>query len=119
MKWYHGTDKESKENILEIGFIPRYGRFGKGSYFTNDKTEAEYFGETIITVDIADSNSVINIYYPELAEIYPDLAIDEEEGVTDLERYITKELNKKAVILTYASGEKELCVYDSSIINAI
>lgn len=119
MLWYHGTDKESKESILDIGFISSSGRFGRGIYFTNNRAEAEYFGETVITVDIIDNDKVANIYYPDLVNLYPDLSIDEEEGVTDLERHITKGLKKKAVILTYVSGEKELCVYSNDIVEFI
>lgn len=114
MKWYHGTS--SKNNILKEGFKTNYGRFGEGVYFSNNRDEALTFGNELIEIDSLDHTRITSVYYPDLIRLYPDLSVDEEEGLPELKDRIVNRFKKDGVILTYASGEKELCIYNTNII---
>lgn len=114
MVYYHGTNKDNKKNILKNGFIPSYGRFGVGVYFSSNLEEAKNFGSEVCKA-IIPKESIKEIYYPTLISIYPDLAIDEEEGVPALREYILS-LGYLAVAIEYVTGEVELSVYDTNII---
>ena len=111
MEWYHGTNNLS--NILIEGLKSNYGRFGDAVYYTNNKKEAKSFGKDIIKLKNIDNYTIVNIYYPDLIEKYPDIAIEEEEGIPALRDYIVGELYADGVVIEYANGEMELCIYNS------
>ena len=117
MVYYHGTKKVNKEKIEKEGFLASYGRFGDGVYFSSSLDEAKVFGSEICRVSVPE-DKVMKIYYPDLINIYPDLSIEEEEGVPDLRNYVLSK-GYLAVAIRYISGETELCVYVPNIINII
>lgn len=113
--YYHGTSKPNATRIAREGFNTSYGRFGYGAYFTSSRKDAMMYGDSIIEVSI-DKEKILEIYYPDLKSLYPYLQIEEEEGVTELEQYI-RSMDYVAVELEYENGDKELCVYETNIIN--
>lgn len=117
MVYYHGTNKANREKILKEGFILAYGRFGEGAYFTSNLDEAKGFGSEICKVSVPE-DKVLKIYYPDLINNYPDLSIEEEEGVTELRDFVLSK-GCLAVEIRYVSGDIELCVYDPNIIKII
>ncbi|MDF2879976.1 MAG: Poly(ADP-ribose) polymerase catalytic domain [Clostridiaceae bacterium] len=112
--WFHGTQYGNISKILKNGFKAGFGRFGTGIYFAKQVSLAKSFGNFVITAKISPAE-IKQIYYPTLKEMYPDLAIEEEEGVSEIKDYILG-LGFRAVEIAYISGETELCVYDSEII---
>jgi hypothetical protein len=115
MIYYHGTTKEKKGQIIKNGFVLSYGRFGIGAYFSSNLEESKNFGPEILKIEVS-SNKVKEIYYPDLIKIYPDLSIDEEEGISELKEYVISQ-GYLAASIKYVSNDVELCIYDTDIIN--
>jgi hypothetical protein len=118
MLCYHGTNFENKKSIINNGFITNFGRFGQAAYFTQDIKEALCFGSAIIKVEILEENMIVE-NYRKLANIFPDIHIDEEEGIPELREYVLNTLKASAIVLSYDDGTEELCVYDTSLITII
>jgi len=108
MIYYHGTTKEKKGQIIKNGFVLSYGRFGIGAYFSSNLEESKNFGPEILKIEVS-SNKVKEIYYP-------DLSIDEEEGISELKEYVISQ-GYLAASIKYVSNDVELCIYDTDIIN--
>ncbi|WP_145949546.1 hypothetical protein [Paenibacillus sp. Y412MC10] len=109
MLWNHGTTERRKQNIIRRAFRSQSGLWGKGIYLTSSREAAYLFGQSLLMVKVDDS-AVSHIYFEEFKKEFPD------------ERSWAKAVSDKgykALRISYASGENELCVYDPDIIEAI
>ncbi|MGG4499081.1 hypothetical protein [Brevibacillus reuszeri] len=109
MQWYHGTSHEKWKSILEIGFIPEEGLFGKGVYFSSSKDGAGIFGTHIIRIKV-DDTKIDYLRYEDFREEF-------DENETSLQCIYGVEC--PALAIKYVSGECELVIYDTSVITEI
>lgn len=117
MSWVHCTNKDSFNAIIREGFkMPsEVGRFGIGVYFANT-SDFGCFGDYKIEVEVSDK--VLELTHKEICNsIYPEYNLQEdEEGIPILKDYVIDK-GYKAVSIEYSDGDKELVVYDLSIIS--
>ncbi|WP_103108523.1 hypothetical protein [Brevibacillus reuszeri] len=109
MQWYHGTTLEKLGSILEIGFVPEKGVFGKGVYFSSSKEGARIFGTHIIRIAVDDAH-ILHLTYEDLKE-------DPIENEAWFKRI--KRQDCPAIAMNYTSGECELVIYDMAVIREI
>ncbi|MEJ1517397.1 hypothetical protein R3O67_29735 [Bacillus cereus] len=120
---YHRTSKEKAESIIENGFcLPdESGRWGKGIYFaTTDNWQISSFGNTVIKV-VVDCHEILSRKYKLIARDY-NLDLDEPEGYTHMDEFVTRILGYKGIAIDYENNEYEdieVCIYDKSILLGI
>lgn len=103
MYWYHGTTMARKELILEGDFQPQEGTYGVGVYLSSSKDGANCFGDHILKVKVKEDN----LRYVDSRDVGEEFYV-EGAGAKD-----------PAIVVCYPTGEKELCIYDLSIIEEI
>lgn len=115
---YHRTSKEKAESIMKNGFrLPdESGRWGKGIYFaTTDNWQISSFGNTVIKA-VVDSQDIFSRKYELIARDY-NLDLEEPEGYTQMDEFVTRVLGYKGIAIDYENNEYEdieVCIYDKS-----
>ncbi|KJD43301.1 hypothetical protein [Paenibacillus terrae] len=109
MFWYHGTNQQRKNSILESDFELSNGLWGNGVYLTSSKDGAYIFGTEILKVRI-DESQVTHINFEEFIVDYPS-EHNWKKAISDK--------NYKAIAVAYITGETELCIFDTDIIEEI
>ncbi|MBP1309201.1 hypothetical protein JOD82_002221 [Paenibacillus sp. 1182] len=109
MFWYHGTTQRRQKSILNSDFQLGKGLWGTGLYLTSSKEAAHIFGDAILKVSV-DESKVSTIDFEDFIEKYP---------LEETWSKVIAAMNFKALVISYITGEKELCIFDTEIIKEI
>ncbi|MGG0940462.1 hypothetical protein ABHN11_31130 [Brevibacillus centrosporus] len=108
-RWYHGTSEESFNQILKYSFRPSKGLLGDGVYLSSSREVAQLFGDHLLRVFVDE----VRIMYMDFQEC-DDGPLDNQIWLDDVMRQ-----GYDAVAVKYASGETELVIYNTDIIQQI
>lgn len=126
MNLFHGTNKLSKENILQNGFVINENNvngklLGNGIYFTNRVERAKVFGKSIIKAEI-DMDNIKILYFEEWIDFYnsinPFRDINEVAAGEMVKAYFVKQGHNGLSIETIDGITYETVIYDPSIIKS-